>query len=88
MRAVHPSPRALTQDDIDAAVLHTLETQTLPAKAAKAYEAVRESVVRVRGLGASRRRKGTSSRASAPASSSWTTASSSPTCTSSPAPSA
>jgi S1-C subfamily serine protease len=49
--ALHPGPRALTQDDIDAAVLHTLETQPLPAKAAKAYEAVRESVVRVRGLG-------------------------------------
>ncbi len=48
---LHPAPRALTQDDIDAAVLHTLETQSLPAKAAKAYEAVRESVVRVRGLG-------------------------------------
>jgi S1-C subfamily serine protease len=49
--SLHPAPRALTQNDIDAAVLHTLETQSLPAKAAKAYEAVRESVVRVRGLG-------------------------------------
>jgi len=48
---LHPAPRTLTQDDIDAAVLHTLETQSLPAKAAKAYEAVRESVVRVRGIG-------------------------------------
>jgi S1-C subfamily serine protease len=49
--SLHPAPRSLTQDDIDAAVLHTLETQSLPAKAAKAYEAVRESVVRVRGIG-------------------------------------
>ena len=49
--ALHPAPRALTQEDIDAAVLHTLETQSLPSQAAKAYEAVRESVVRVRGLG-------------------------------------
>ena len=43
-------PRALTQDDIDAAVLHTLETKTLPSAAARAYEIVRPSVVRVRQL--------------------------------------
>ncbi len=47
------SPRApaqaLTQKDIDDAVLHTLETKTLPSPAARAYEAVRPSVVRVRG---------------------------------------
>lgn len=44
-----PSPaRALTQDDIDAAVLHTLTTKTLPSQEARAYEAVRGSVVRVR----------------------------------------
>ncbi|MGE5524245.1 MAG: S1C family serine protease [Rhodospirillaceae bacterium] len=47
-----PAPRALTQKDIDASVLHTLETQTLPSEAARAYEKVRPSVVRVRGLGA------------------------------------
>jgi serine protease DegQ len=40
-------PRALTQDDIDRAVLHTLNTKSLPAPAAKAYEAVRGSVVKV-----------------------------------------
>jgi S1-C subfamily serine protease len=40
---------ALTQKDIDAAVLHTLETKTLPAPAARAYEAVRRSIVLVRG---------------------------------------
>jgi S1-C subfamily serine protease len=56
--ALHPGPRALTQDDIDAAVLHTLETQPLPAKAAKAYEAVRESVVRVRGFGREQEKEG------------------------------
>jgi S1-C subfamily serine protease len=42
-------PREYTQEDIDAAVLHTLETKTLPSRAAKAAETIRESVVRVRG---------------------------------------
>jgi S1-C subfamily serine protease len=46
-----PAPRTLTQADIDAAVLHTLETKTLPSTAARAYETVRPSVVRVRQLG-------------------------------------
>jgi len=45
-----PVPRALTQEDIDKAVLHTLETKDLPSAAAKAYEVVRPSVVRVRRL--------------------------------------
>jgi S1-C subfamily serine protease len=45
------SPRQLTQDDINAAVLKTLETTTLPSPAAKAYEAISPSVVRVVGLG-------------------------------------
>ena len=44
------SHRALTQEDINAAVLHTLETQTLPSPAAKAFEKLRGSVVRVRDL--------------------------------------
>jgi serine protease DegQ len=44
-------PRPLTQQDIDGAVLHTLETAQIPAVAAKAYEAIRPSVVRVIGLG-------------------------------------
>ena len=44
-----PAQRQLTQKDIDAAVLHTLETKTLPSPAARAYEAVRRSVVLVRG---------------------------------------
>ncbi len=47
--ALQPSQRELAQEDIDAAVLHTLENKTLPSRAAKAAEAVRESVVRVRG---------------------------------------
>ena len=41
------APRVLTQKDINAAVLKTLETTTLPSAAAKAYEAVLPSVVRV-----------------------------------------
>src|SRR5258705_3237191 len=42
-----PSPHELTQRDIDAAVLHTLEKVPLPAFATKAYEAIRPSVVNV-----------------------------------------
>ncbi len=38
---------SLTQKDIDAAVLRTLTTQTLPSAAARAAEVVRPSVVRV-----------------------------------------
>jgi serine protease DegQ len=47
---IMPAPRQLTQEDINAAVLHTLETNALPAPTAKAYEAIRPSVVRVRRL--------------------------------------
>ena len=43
--------RALTQKDIDSAVLRTLQTHTLPSPAAKAAEIVRPSVVRVVGYG-------------------------------------
>jgi serine protease DegQ len=42
-------PKALTQKDIDRAVLHTLSKTNLPAPAAKAYAAVRGSVVKVIG---------------------------------------
>ena len=45
-------PRVLAQKDIDAAVLHTLETAQIPSVASKAFEAIRPSVVRVMGLGA------------------------------------
>lgn len=44
---VRPGERRLTQKDIDAAVLKTLETATLPSAAARAAEAIRPSVVRV-----------------------------------------
>jgi S1-C subfamily serine protease len=46
-----PEARTLTQEDIDAAVMRTLEKNTLPARMAKAYEIIRPAVVRVRGLG-------------------------------------
>jgi len=46
-----PAARVLTQQEIDAAVLHTLQTKPLPSHAAKAYEVIRPSVVRVQGLG-------------------------------------
>jgi serine protease DegQ len=42
-------PKPLTQRDIDRAVLHTLTKSPLPSPAAKAYAAVRGSVVRVVG---------------------------------------
>lgn len=41
-------PKALTQADIDAAVLHTLNTQDLPSRAARAAQLIAPSVVRVR----------------------------------------
>ena len=44
-----PKAQRLTQKDIDAAVLHALETATLPSPATRAYEAGRRSVVLVRG---------------------------------------
>jgi S1-C subfamily serine protease len=47
-----PPPRVITQKDIDAAVLRTLETKPLPSRAAQAYDLVKGAVVRVRGLGA------------------------------------
>ncbi len=40
----------ITQDDIDAAVRQSLEKEPLPSQAAKAYEAILPSVVRVTGL--------------------------------------
>ena len=45
---LHPAAKAPTQEDIDSAVLHTLQTKTLPSQSARAYEAIRGSVVRVR----------------------------------------
>ena len=43
--------RKLTQEDINAAVLKTLETTQLPSAAAKAYDTISPSVVRVVGYG-------------------------------------
>jgi S1-C subfamily serine protease len=42
-----PGAKALTQKDIDAAVLRTLQTNTQPSPAAKAADIIRPSVVRV-----------------------------------------
>jgi S1-C subfamily serine protease len=47
---LRPGQRLVTQDDIDAAVRHSLEKEPLPSAAAKAYEAIIPSVVRVVGL--------------------------------------
>lgn len=49
--ALRPLPPALTQRDIDAAVLHTLHTQDLPSRAARAAQVILPSVVRVTGFG-------------------------------------
>lgn len=48
-RAFTPTPRVITQDDIDRAVRHTLEKAPLPSFATKAYEKIAPSVVHVRG---------------------------------------
>ncbi|MBX3638186.1 MAG: trypsin-like peptidase domain-containing protein [Rubrivivax sp.] len=45
-----PGQRVITQDDIDRAVRTSLEKEPLPSQAAKAYQAVARSVVRVVGL--------------------------------------
>jgi S1-C subfamily serine protease len=57
-RLINPPPLPLTQQDIDAAVLHTLEHASLPSRAAKAYETVRRSVVRVHGIGRDKEKEG------------------------------
>ncbi|NUO74309.1 MAG: trypsin-like serine protease [Frateuria sp.] len=44
---LHPPQRRLTQEDINAAVLKTMETQVMPSEYARAYENVRPAVVRV-----------------------------------------
>jgi len=51
---LRPMQRKLTQEDINAAVLKTLETTQLPSAAAKAYNVIRPSVVRVIGYGKSK----------------------------------
>ncbi|MCO5354105.1 S1C family serine protease [Acidovorax kalamii] len=49
--------RKITQDDIDAAVLRTLETTTPPSAAARAVESIAPSIVRVVGYGRSKNGK-------------------------------
>jgi S1-C subfamily serine protease len=49
--SARPAERKLTQEAINAAVLKTLETTNLPSAAAKAYELISPSVVRVVGMG-------------------------------------
>lgn len=49
------APRALTQKDIDAAVLRTFTTQNLPSRAARAAEKIRTAVVRVEALARNKR---------------------------------
>ena len=56
--ASKPGERKLTQEDINAAVLKTLETTQLPSAAAKAYDTIIPSVVRVVGYGKSKDGKG------------------------------
>ena len=52
--SMQPGARKLTQEDINAAVLKTLETTALPSAAAKAYEVIIPSVVRVVAVGKSK----------------------------------
>ncbi|MBA2674818.1 trypsin-like peptidase domain-containing protein [Ramlibacter sp.] len=44
---LRPMQRQLTQEDINAAVLKTMETQVMPSEYTRAYENIRPSVVRV-----------------------------------------
>lgn len=46
-----PVAPAISQEQIDAAVVRTLSEQVLPSPAAKAYAAVQRSVVRIRAIG-------------------------------------
>jgi S1-C subfamily serine protease len=46
---VEPARTELTQEQIDAAVLHTLATKELPARAARAAALIAPSIVRIRG---------------------------------------
>lgn len=53
----NPTARRITQEDIDAAVLRTLETTTPPSAAARAMESIAPSVVRVVGYSRSKNGK-------------------------------
>ena len=56
--ALKPGPRRLTQEDIDKAVMHTLQNNVLPSAAARAYEKIAPSVVRVVGYGKTKDKNG------------------------------
>jgi S1-C subfamily serine protease len=45
-----PKPHVYTQEEIDQAVLHTLDNNVLPSAAARAFAAIHPSVVHIRGL--------------------------------------
>ena len=49
--ASRPVPRELKQEDIDAAVLHTMQEKVMPSAEARAFRAIHPSVVRIRQLG-------------------------------------
>ncbi|MES2185450.1 MAG: trypsin-like peptidase domain-containing protein [Pseudomonadota bacterium] len=55
--ALRPAPQRLTQDDIDAAVRHTLEKAVLPSAVARAADKVAPSVVRVAAYGKADKQK-------------------------------
>jgi S1-C subfamily serine protease len=55
---VQPASQKLTQEDIDDAVLNALQTATLPSVAARAYDKIIPSVVRVRSFVTPRDKKG------------------------------
>jgi hypothetical protein len=67
-------PRELTQDDIDAAVMHTLDTKTPPSVYAKAFEAILPSVVRVKNMTYDQDEDGDRDRGSGTGVESWTRA--------------
>ncbi len=48
--ALKPPAHELTQKELDAAVMHTLDNNVLPSASAKAFAAIAPSVVHVRGL--------------------------------------
>ena len=45
--SLRPGQRRLTQEDINAAVMKTIETQVMPSEYARAYDKISPSVVRV-----------------------------------------
>ncbi|WP_327196046.1 S1C family serine protease [Noviherbaspirillum sp. Root189] len=56
---LRPVERKLTQKDIDAAVMHTLDRNVLPSPEAKAFARIRPSVVRVTQVGGNQNQKET-----------------------------